>query len=61
MKDFRPFPRPVEVALPPNATVSADKTALLPPGVDVSSVILNYPVEMRVKGTYSHYGLTDGH
>ena len=31
MKDLRPFPRPVEAALPPRATVIADKTALFPP------------------------------
>ena len=31
MNDFNPFPRPVELALPPNATVIADKTALFPP------------------------------
>lgn len=31
MKDLRPFPRPVEVALPPRATVIAESTALLPP------------------------------
>jgi len=31
MKDLRPFPRPVEAALPPSATVIADKTALFPP------------------------------
>jgi hypothetical protein len=28
---LRPFPRPVELALPPSATVIADKTALFPP------------------------------
>lgn len=31
MKALRPLPRPVVVALPPNATVNADNTALLPP------------------------------
>jgi hypothetical protein len=31
MKDLRPFPRPVEFAFPPKATVMADKTALFPP------------------------------
>ena len=31
MKDLIPLPRPVELALPPRATVSADKAALLPP------------------------------
>ena len=31
MNDLRPFPRPVEVALPPRATVMAERTALLPP------------------------------
>ena len=31
MKDLIPLPRPVEFALPPRATVSADKAALLPP------------------------------
>lgn len=33
MKDFRPLPRPVDVALPPSATVMAERTALLPPVV----------------------------
>lgn len=31
MNDLRPIPLPVEVVLPPRATVMADKTALLPP------------------------------
>ena len=31
MKDLSPLPRPVEVLLPPKATVMADNTALLPP------------------------------
>ena len=31
MNALRPFPRPVEVAFPPNATVIAVRTALLPP------------------------------
>ena len=34
MKDLIPLPRPVELALPPRATVSADKAALLPPKPD---------------------------
>ena len=31
MNALRPFPRPVAVAFPPNATVIAVRTALLPP------------------------------
>jgi hypothetical protein len=38
MKDLIPLPRPVELALPPRATVSADKAALLPPKPDRVSV-----------------------
>ena len=36
MKDLRPLPRPVELALPPRATVIADKVALFPPTARVS-------------------------
>lgn len=41
MKDFRPEPRPVTVALPPNATVNAERTALLPPNTKKPSVALS--------------------
>ena len=36
MNDFKPVPRPVDVALPPRATVRADRTALYPPACLVS-------------------------
>jgi hypothetical protein len=39
MKDLRPLPRPVELALPPRATVIADSTALLPPANSRPSVV----------------------
>ena len=53
MKDLRPLPRPVEAALPPRATVMADKTALFPP-TKVNQPIVHY------KGmfyAYFHCGL----
>ena len=31
MNDLRPTARPVDVALPPRATVTAERAALLPP------------------------------
>jgi hypothetical protein len=33
IKDLRPVPRPVDVALPPSATAIAVKMALLPPNL----------------------------
>lgn len=36
IKLFKPLPRPVTAALPPRATVIAVKTALLPPGLELS-------------------------
>jgi hypothetical protein len=36
MKDLRPLPRPVELALPPSATVIAERAALFPPTRRVS-------------------------
>jgi hypothetical protein len=36
MKDLRSLPRPVELALPPSATVIAERAALFPPARRVS-------------------------
>ena len=45
MKDLRPLPRPVELALPPRAMVIAESTALLPPVTNVSKIYLDNSVE----------------
>jgi hypothetical protein len=52
MNALRPLPRPVEVAFPPNATVIAVRTALLPPTRHVKEHHTIF-----TGSTYFHYGL----
>lgn len=56
MKDLRPFPRPVEIAFPPKAIVSAERTALLPPKYISVELVIEWQTWLRHTSivTYRH-------